>query len=63
MQEQDVRDLKKRIADQIELIQGMAWEGQDTAEAKETLRTLQGTLDSRSDFQTTQSHIFGVNGA
>ena len=37
MQEIDLRDLKKRIADQIELTQEMTWDGQSTTEAKETL--------------------------
>jgi hypothetical protein len=49
MQEFDIRDLKKRIADQIELIQEMTWDGEDTTEAKETLRVLQDTLDVRGD--------------
>jgi hypothetical protein len=52
MQELDVRDLKKRIADQIELIQEMTWDGQDTTEAKETLRVLQHTLEVHDNYQT-----------
>jgi hypothetical protein len=49
MQELDVRDLKRRVADQIELIQQMTWDGEDTTEAKETLRVLQDTLEVRVD--------------
>jgi hypothetical protein len=55
MQELDARDLKKRIVDQIELIQEMTWDGQDTAEAKETLRALQHTLEASNDYPTVET--------
>ncbi len=41
MQEIDRRDLKLRIADQIELNQEITWDGQSTTEPKESLRHLQ----------------------
>jgi hypothetical protein len=40
----DIRDLKKRIADQIVLIQELAWDGKDTDKAKEKLHILQDAL-------------------
>lgn len=42
----DIATLKKRIADQITLIQELAWEAQDTASAKTALQEMQETLRS-----------------
>jgi chromosome condensin MukBEF ATPase and DNA-binding subunit MukB len=40
----DIADLKRRISDQITLIQDLAWEAQDTAPLKEALNEMQETL-------------------
>jgi hypothetical protein len=40
----DIKNLSTRISNQLVLIQERAWEGQDTGEAKETLRILQEAL-------------------
>jgi hypothetical protein len=50
MQDLDIRDLKKRISDQIELIQELTWDGQDTTEAKEALRVLQNTMEGNDNY-------------
>jgi hypothetical protein len=47
----DIRDLKKRIADQIVLIQVLAWDGHDTTEPKEKLRILQDALKDWDAYQ------------
>jgi chromosome condensin MukBEF ATPase and DNA-binding subunit MukB len=40
----DIADLKRRISDQITLIQELAWEAQDTVSVKEALNEMQETL-------------------
>jgi hypothetical protein len=40
----DIADLKRRISDQITLIQGLAWEAQDTVFVKDALNETQETL-------------------
>jgi hypothetical protein len=40
----DIADLKRRISDQITLIQELTWEAQQTASAKEALHAMQETL-------------------
>ncbi len=40
----DIADLKRRISDQITLIQELAWEAQDTTSVKASLREMQETL-------------------
>jgi hypothetical protein len=47
----DIRDLKKRISNQIILIQELSWDGHDTAKAKETLRILQDVLKDWDVYQ------------
>ena len=47
----DIRDLKKRISNQIVLIQELSWDGYDTAKAKETLRILQDALKDWDAYQ------------
>ena len=47
----DIRDLKKRISNQIILIQELSWDGHDTAKAKETLRILQDALKDWDAYQ------------
>jgi len=42
----DITGLKQRIADQITLIQDLAWEAQDTAPAKAALHEMQEILRS-----------------
>ena len=40
----DIADLRRRISDQITLIQEMAWEAQDTVSLKDALDEMQETL-------------------
>ena len=51
MMKLDIRDLKKRISNQIVLIQELSWDGHDTAKAKETLRILQDVLKDWDVYQ------------
>jgi hypothetical protein len=51
MMKLDIRDLKKRISNQIVLIQELSWDGYDTAKAKETLRILQDALKDWDAYQ------------
>jgi hypothetical protein len=51
MMKLDIRDLKKRISNQIVLIQELSWDGHDTAKAKETLRILQDALKDWDAYQ------------
>ena len=51
MMKLDIRDLKKRISDQIVLIQELSWDGHDTTKAKETLCILQDALKDWDAYQ------------
>ena len=51
MMKLDIRDLKKRISNQIVLIQELSWDGHDTAKAKETLLILQDALKDWDAYQ------------
>jgi hypothetical protein len=51
MMKLDICDLKKRISNQIVLIQELSWDGHDTAKAKETLRILQDALKDWDAYQ------------
>jgi hypothetical protein len=51
MRKLDIRDLKRRICNQIVLIQELSWDGHDTVEAKETFRILQDALKDWDAYQ------------